>query len=103
MTFSRRYAERNAHLKHLRETIHIGIFGSFADEYRPVLYEARKFLRDRGFARVKLSYDLENDHPRNAQEHRDDYNLRMSDLLVDTSDIHIFYFFHQNNDPININ
>jgi len=82
MTFSRRYAERRAHLKHLRKSIAIGIFGSFANEYKPILYEAQKFLidSDSGFATVKLSYDLENDHPRNAQEQRDDYNLRMSDL-----------------------
>lgn len=103
MTFSRRYAEQRAQQKHLRETITIGIFGSFATEYLQVLQEAQECLIDQGFRNVKLSSDLEQDNLQHEDESEDDYNLRLSDLLVDTSEIHIFFFFRQNDDPVNIN
>jgi hypothetical protein len=90
MTFSRRYAEQNAGLNHLRESISIGIFGSFSEDYLPVLRATQKFLNANGFARVKISYDLSEVHPRELMEQEDDYNLRMSDLLLEESDLCIF-------------
>ena len=103
MTFSRRYAEQNVALKHLRETIPIGIFGSFSEEYLQVLRDTQNFLNNNGFARVKLSYDLSEENPQNPMEKEDVYNLRMSDLLLEESDVGIFFIFCQNDASINVN
>ena len=103
MLFSRRHAEGTADLELLRKKITIGIFGSFDEEYKPVLYGAKRVLTESGFVRVLLSSDLERDNPRGEEETDNDYNLRMSDLLIKTSRIHIFFFFRQNSAPVHIN
>jgi len=89
--------------KNLRETIPIGIFGSFSSKNLKILQKAQRYLIEHGFSKVRISSDLMEGNPQLESESYDEYNLRLSDLLVHESRICIFFFFGQRDSPVNIN
>lgn len=76
----------------LKRSIPIGIFGSFWHRNQPILEIIRARLRAAGY-NARLSFDLAQEHPQEENEDDDSYNLRISQLLLDQSCIHIFVFF----------
>lgn len=86
----------------LVRSIPIGIFGSFAPRNLPLLETIRDRLREGGYS-ASISLDLGLEHPRVENENPDDYNLRISHLLLDQSWIHLFLFFVEANSEHLIN
>ncbi|MGC9435516.1 MAG: hypothetical protein ACP5C4_05455 [Methanomicrobiales archaeon] len=103
MTISRWYARGREHKRNLRETIRIGLFGSFSAENFEILCKAQKYMIEHGFSQVRISCDLMADNRQYESESRDEYNLRLSDLLVRESEICIFFFFGHMDGLVNIN
>lgn len=91
MKFSDWYESRNFDLDIARKSVQIGIFGSF--QRIEHLRKCKEYLIAKGYTRTVLSFDLEREHPKLPDETGDAYNLRISEELIRTSDIHIFYFF----------
>jgi hypothetical protein len=86
-----------------KKIFNIGIFGSFYGRHLSELCSLRDFLRKNGYDNAKISYDLEEQYPRQKGERIQKYNKRVSKLLVETSHFHIFLFFAEKDDEHYIN
>ena len=91
MKFSDWYDSQNFDLEIARKSVQIGIFGSFQRIQH--LQRCKEYLIRKGYTHTVLSCDLEHTYPKRAEETGDAYNLRISEQLIHTSDIHIIYFF----------
>ena len=70
----------------------VSIYGAFTGGRYKKLEDLRNCLRDEGYNAI-LSTDLEELYPRREDETEDEYNLRISEKLMEVGDVHIFVFF----------
>ncbi|MBN2733862.1 MAG: hypothetical protein JXQ82_03270 [Methanomicrobiaceae archaeon] len=91
MKFSRRNEMKYFDLEIEKKSVQIGIFGSF--QRIEQLKLCKEYLFSKGYIHTRLSLDLEDKYSPKAGESRDEYNLKISEKLIETSDIHIIYFF----------
>jgi len=77
--------------------INIGILGSFR---RPHLEMLKRHLCEDEGLNAKLSCDLQEQNPQLPGEGALEYNVRMSERLIDGSHIHIVYFFRENENDL---
>ncbi|MEA2034705.1 MAG: hypothetical protein U9N40_04330 [Euryarchaeota archaeon] len=89
MKFSRRHELQISDIEIAKKSVKIGIFGSF--QRIELLKKCREHLISKGYIHTKLSLDLEEKFPKKMHETDDEYNLRISEQLIETSDIHIIY------------
>lgn len=87
---------------HLFNQTNIGIFGSFEEKRKIRLNKIKNFLLKHQFD-AKISSDFECSNPKKQTEDIDTYNGRMSDLLLNRSEIHIFIFFYELDGEHNLN
>jgi hypothetical protein len=87
-------------LEDVKTRINIGILGSFR---RPHVEMLKKHLCDEEGFTARLSYDLQEANPQLPGEGRPEYNVRMSERLIDGSHIHIVYFFEEEENEHGIN
>ena len=80
MKFPRWYEGQNDALKLARESVQIGIFGSF--QRMEHLQRCKEYLVAKGYTHTVLSCDLEHKFPKLSDETRDAYNLRISEQLI---------------------
>ena len=84
----------------LKKKINIGILGSFR---RPHLEMLKRHLCDDEGLGARLSYDLQEQNPQRPDEGHPEYNVRMSEHLIDKSHIHIVYYFKEGENEHGIN
>lgn len=84
----------------VKTRINIGILGSFRRPHLELL--KRHLCNDEGL-NATLSYDLQEQNPQLPDEGRPEYNVRMSERLIDGSHIHIVYFFKEDGNEHGIN
>ncbi len=84
----------------LKKKVNIGILGSFR---RPHLEMLKRHLCDDEGLGARLSYDLQEQNPQRPDEGHPEYNVRMSEHLIDKSHIHIVYYFKEGENEHGIN
>jgi len=88
------YSER------LKDELTIGLFGSFRRSHLEAL---KQHLReDEGF-NARISYDLEDSHPRVPGEDDHAYGFRLGKTLVNESQVRIIHFFREAKGEYGIN
>jgi len=93
--------ERISFFKYKKE-INISIYGAFSSGRINKLTKLRDYLRGHGY-NAKLSIDLEKEYPRKENESKEEYNRRISEILIRWGDIHIFVFFCEHEGEFNVN
>ncbi|MBP2132817.1 hypothetical protein J2128_000738 [Methanomicrobium sp. W14] len=78
-----------------KSKVKIGIFGSFDDDKKYVLVSVRDFLKKEGYKNTKMSLDC----PQPKSKITDEENLEISEKLIEYSNIHIIFFFHDDKNP----
>lgn len=87
--------ELNAELEILKKKCKIGIFGSYMQENLSKLVLLQFFLKHQGYEITLIASDLQERFPRMSRERRSTYNHRLSNNLIEISNIHIFVFFYE--------
>jgi hypothetical protein len=80
----------------------VGIFGSFSTRNKKFLTSLKEFLKDNGYY-ARVSEDLEEEYPRRKDEGKYEYSRRLSELLIEKSQVHIVFFFLETEGEHNIN
>jgi len=84
----------------VKKRITIGIIGSFR---RPHLEMLKKHLCEKEGFDARLSYDLQEQNPQQPDEEDSAYNVRMSERLINESQVYIVYFFKEEEKEHGIN
>jgi len=80
----------------------IGIFGSFNRENKIYLISLKEFLNSHGY-KARISEDYEMSYPLKKNETKYQYSRRMSEMLIEHSDVYIIFLFYENEKDHNIN
>jgi hypothetical protein len=100
MSFLSGLSEELGSPEDVKKRVNIGIIGSFR---RPHLEMLKEHLCDKEGFSARVSYDLQEQNPQQPDEDHSAYNVRMSECLIDESQVHIVYFFKEKENEHGIN
>ena len=93
MPFSREsveyYSRRSQQLENCKKQTRIGIFGSFHGPRKAALVALKKYLLENGY-NARISEDLDKRPEKDRKKIDPTYDRRLSEKLLQESDIHIF-------------